>query len=67
VLAAVKDKPFGRPLGPSLTAAARDGRTIVRAGMEEWLRQGRNKRMIPSRRGKCHQTRYCDPKPSTVH
>src|SRR5512135_8382 len=29
VLAAVKDKPFGRPQeGPSLTAAARDGRTI---------------------------------------
>jgi hypothetical protein len=28
---------------PSLTAAARAGRTIVRAGMEEWLRQGPNK------------------------
>jgi len=41
VLAAVKDKPFGRPqAGPSLTAAARDGRTIVRAGMKEWLRRG---------------------------
>src|SRR5215468_8628544 len=40
VLAAVKDKPFGRPqAGPSLTAAARAGRTIVRAGTEEWLRR----------------------------
>ena len=43
------------------------GRTIVRAGMEDWLRQGPNKRMTPSRRIKCHQTRYPDPKPSTVH
>jgi hypothetical protein len=68
VLAAVKDKPFGRPqVGPSLTAAARDGRTIVQAGMEEWLRRGPNKRMTPSRRVKYHQTRYPDPKPSTVH
>jgi putative transposase len=41
VLAALKDKPFGRPqAGPSLTAAARDGRTIVRAGTEEWLPWG---------------------------
>jgi putative transposase len=41
VLAAVKDKPFGRPqVGPSLTAAARAGRIIVRAGMKEWLRRG---------------------------
>jgi hypothetical protein len=33
VLTAVKDKPSGRPQqGPSLTAAVRDGRTIVRAG-----------------------------------
>lgn len=40
VLAAVKDKPFGRPqAGPSLTAAPRAGRTIVRAGTEEWLRR----------------------------
>jgi hypothetical protein len=68
VLASVKDKPFGRPpTGPSLTAAARDGRTIVRAGMKEWLRQGPNKRMTPDRRAKCRQTRYPDPKPSTVH
>jgi transposase InsO family protein len=44
VLPAVKDKPSGRPpSGPSLTAAARDGRIIVRAGTEEWLRQGRTK------------------------
>ena len=58
VLAAVKDKPFGRPqVGPSLTAAARDGRTIVRAGTEEWLRQGPNQRMTPNRRPKCRQIR----------
>ncbi len=45
-LAAVKDKPCGRPQeGPSLTAAVRDGRTIVRVGTEEWLRQGSNQRM----------------------
>jgi putative transposase len=51
VLAAVKDKPFGRPqAGPSLTAAARDGRTLVRAGTEEWLRQGPNQRMAPTGR-----------------
>jgi hypothetical protein len=64
-----RTSPSGGPqVGPSLTAAARDGRTIVRAGMEEWLRQGPNKRMTPrSRRVKYHQTRYPDPKPSTVH
>jgi putative transposase len=46
VLAAVKDKPSGRPQqGPSLTAAVPDGRTIVRAGTEEWLRRGPNQRM----------------------
>jgi hypothetical protein len=50
-----------------LTAAARDGRIIVRAGTEEWLRQGPNKRMAPNRRSKCRQTRYPDPKPSTLH
>jgi len=33
VLAAVNDKPFGRPqAGPSLTAAARGGRTYLRSG-----------------------------------
>jgi len=63
-----RTSPSGGPqVGPSLTAAARDGRTIVRAGMEEWLRRGPNKRMTPSRRVKCSQTRYSDPKPSTVH
>ena len=40
VLASVKDKPSGRPQGPSLTPAARDGRTLVRAGTEEWLPLG---------------------------
>jgi hypothetical protein len=29
------------------SAAARDGRILVRAGMEEWLRRGPNKRMPP--------------------
>jgi hypothetical protein len=33
VLAAVNDKPFGRPQeGPSLTAAARGGQTYLRSG-----------------------------------
>jgi putative transposase len=46
VLEAVKDKPCGRPqVGPSLTATARDGRTIARAGTDEWLRRGPNQRM----------------------
>ena len=41
VLAAIKDKPFGRPQArPSLTAAPRAGCTTVRAGMEEWVRSG---------------------------
>ncbi len=41
VLAAAKDKPFGRPqAGPSLTAAPRAGRSPVRTGAEEWLRRG---------------------------
>src|SRR5262249_10590578 len=57
----------GPQVGPSLTAAARDGRIIVRAGTEEWLRREPNKRMAPNRRAKCRQTRYPDPKPSTVH
>ena len=57
VLAAVKDKPFGRPQeGPSFTAAARDSRTIVRAGTEEWLRRGPNQRISRNRRTRCRQT-----------
>jgi putative transposase len=44
VLAAVKDKPCGRPqAGPSLTAAPRAGPFVMRAGTEEWLRRGRTK------------------------
>ena len=51
VLAAVKDKPFGRPQeGPSLTAAARAGRIVMRVGTEEWLRRGPNKRISLHRR-----------------
>jgi hypothetical protein len=64
VLAAVKDKPSGRP--PS--GAVLDRRCARRPhGMEEWLRRGPNKRMAPKRRAKCRQTRYPDPKSSTLH
>jgi len=38
-----------------LTAAARDGRTIVRAGTEEWLRRAPNWRMSRHRRAACRQ------------
>ena len=44
--------PGGPKMGPSLTAAARDSRTIVRVGTEEWLRQGPNQRMARNRRTK---------------
>ena len=48
MLTAVKDKPCGRPQkGPSLTATALAGRTVVRAGREEWLRTGPNKKNAP--------------------
>jgi transposase InsO family protein len=36
----------GRVKRPSLTAAARDGRTSVRVGTEEWLRRGSNQRIF---------------------
>ena len=46
VLAAVKDKPFGRPQKrPSLTATARGSRVSARVGTEEWRRRGPNQRM----------------------
>jgi hypothetical protein len=38
-----------------LTAAPRDGRTIVRVGTEEWLCQGPNQRMSRNRRPTCRQ------------
>ena len=45
-IAVAWSSPFGRPKkGPPLTAAVRDGRTIVRVGTEEWLRRGLNQRM----------------------
>jgi len=47
----------GRKRRPSLTAAARDGRTIVRAGTEERLRWGPNRRMASARRAICRQFR----------
>ncbi len=59
--------PGGPEMGPSLTAAARAGRTIVRAGTEEWLRRGPNKRMAQNRGTTCCQTRCPDPKRSPVH
>ena len=49
--------PGGRKMRPSLTAAARDGRTIVRVGTEEWLRRGPNQRMARHRRATCRQIR----------
>ena len=65
--------PGGPKKGPSLTAAARDGRTIVRAGTEEWLRRGPNKRM--TRTGGQHAVRsdtlipspQLSTKPGQVH
>ena len=52
---------------PSLTAAARDGRTIVRVGTEEWLRRGPNQRMARHRRATCRQIRSANPKLSPLH
>jgi len=57
----------GRKRRPSLTAAARGGRTIVRAGTEEWLRRGTNRRMSRHRRAACRQITPPDPKRSTLH
>ena len=59
--------PGGRKMRPSLTAAARDGRTIVRAGTEEWLRRGPNQRMARHRRATCRQIRSANPKLSPLH
>ena len=59
--------PGGPKRGPSLTAAARDGRTIVRAGTEEWLRRGPNQRMARHRRATCRQITSPNPKRSTLH
>jgi preprotein translocase subunit SecE len=47
--------------GPALTAAARDGRTGVRAGTKEWLR------MVGNRRSKCRAITPPDPKFLPVH
>ena len=52
---------------PSLTAAARDGRTILRVGTEEWLRPGPNQRMARHRRVTCRQIRSPNPKLSPLH
>src|SRR4029077_6412602 len=59
--------PGGRKLRPSLTATARDGRTIVRVGTEEWLRRGPNQRMARHRRATCRQIRSANPKLSPLH
>jgi putative transposase len=53
-----RTSPSGGPLnGPSLTAAVRGSRTIVRVGAEEWLRQGPNQRMSRNGRTTCRQIR----------
>jgi hypothetical protein len=68
VLAAVKDKPSGRPQdGPSLTAAARHGRITLRVGAEEWLRHGPNQRISRKATPTCRQIRWHDPKLSPFH
>jgi hypothetical protein len=46
---------------PALTAAARDGRTGMRAGTKEWLRRGPNQRMVANRRTKCGAITWPDP------
>ena len=51
----------------ALTAAARDRRTIVRVGTEEWLRRGPNQRMARHRRATCRQIRASKPKLSPLH
>ena len=52
-----RTSPSGGPKkGPSLTAAVRDGRTIVQAA-EEWLRPEPNQRMSRNRRPICRQIR----------
>jgi hypothetical protein len=53
-----RTSPSGGPKkGPALTAAVRDGRTIVQAGTEECLRPEPNQRMSLSRRPTCRQIR----------
>jgi putative transposase len=53
-----RTSPSGGPKrGPSLTAAARDARTIVRVGTKEWLCQGPNQRMSQNGRPTCRQIR----------
>lgn len=52
----------GRKRRPSLTAAARDGRNIVQAGTEKWLRQAPNQRMSRHRTAACRQITQPDPK-----
>jgi transposase InsO family protein len=42
---------------PRQPAVVRDGRTIVRAGTEEWLRRGPNRRIARNRRTRCHHIR----------
>src|SRR5262249_27760879 len=60
-----RTSPSGGHTWPSLTAAPRAGRALLRAGTKEWLRP--NKRMERKRRTKWHHTTYREPKASTVH
>ena len=53
-----RTSPSGGPKkGPSLTAAVRDGRTIVPVGTEEWPHQGSNQRMSRNGTPVCRQIR----------
>src|SRR3954471_17509233 len=59
VLTTVKDTPSGRPQnGPSLTAAARDGRTICGSGRKNGSPRGRTK--------ECHETGGQDDTPTAT-
>jgi len=59
VLTTVKDTPSGRPPnGPSLTAAARDGRTICGSGRKNGSPRGRTK--------ECHETGGQDDTPTAT-
>ena len=64
---AIDRPPGGRKMRPSLTAAARDDRTIVRVGTEEWLRRGPNQRMARHVRATCRQIRSANSKLSPLN
>jgi len=62
VLAAVKDKPCGRPQEAAVLDRRCARQPQLRAGRDgRWLRRGPNKRIV-SRRTTCRQIRYSNPK-----